>query len=102
MNNMTEFEFDNKGFFVILVDHEKKKIVVEHYNYVKDKNLIKTGKINEVVEGTNAEELCKKIIKKGLLSRLDHASYLGKELQKAEQALKHELEYTQDEELKIR
>jgi len=99
---MTEFEFDNKGFFVILVDHEKKKIVVEHYNYVKDKNLIKTGKINEVVEGTNAEELCKKIIKKGLLSRLDHASYLGKELQKAEQALKHELEYTQDEELKIR
>jgi len=93
---MTDFEFDIKGFFVILVDHEKKKIVVEHYNYVKDKKLIKTGKINEVVEGVNAEELCKKIIKRGLLSRLDHASYLGRELQKAENALKHGFEYTQE------
>jgi tetrahydromethanopterin S-methyltransferase subunit A len=96
MNNMAEFEFDTKGFFVILVDHDKKKIVVEHYNYVKDKNLIKTGKINEVIEGVDAEELCKKIIKKGLLSRLDHASYLGMELQKAEHALKNNLEYTQE------
>lgn len=96
MNKMTDFEFDIKGFFVILVDHEKKKIVVEHYNYVKDKKLIKTGKINEVVEGVNAEELCKKIIKRGLLSRLDHASYLGRELQKAENALKNNLEYTQE------
>jgi tetrahydromethanopterin S-methyltransferase subunit A len=98
---MAEFEFDAKGFFVILIDKIKKKIVVEHYNYVKDKNLIKTGKINEVIEGTNAEEICKRIIKKGLLSRLDHASYLGMELKKAEQALKHGLEYTQDEELKL-
>lgn len=99
---MAEFTFDDKGFFLILVDHEKKKIIVEHYNYVKDKNLIKTGKINRVLEGTNAENLCKEIIKKGLLSRLDHASYLGMELKKAEQALKHGLEYTQDEELKLR
>lgn len=99
---MTEFEFDKNGFFVILINHNEKKIIVEHYNYVKDKNLIKTGKINEVVEGNNAEELCKLLIKKGLLSRLDHASYLGRELQKAEQALKHGLEYTQDEEIKIR
>jgi len=99
---MVEFTFDENGFFLILVDHSKKKIIVEHYNYVKEKNLIKTGKINEVIEGVNAEELSKKIIKKGLLSRLDHASYLGRELQKAEQALKHGIEYTQDEELKVR
>ena len=99
---MKEFTFDDKGFFVILVDQNKKKIIVEHYNYVKDEKLIKTGKINEIIEGTDAEELCDKIINKGLLSRLDHATYLGMELQKAEQALKHGLEYTQDEELKIR
>jgi len=92
---MIEFKFDEKGFFVILVDHNKKKIIVEHYNYVKDKNIIKTGKINQVIEGTNAEELCKEIIKKGLLSKLDHASYLGRELQKAENALNNGLEYTQ-------
>ena len=100
MNNMPEFKFDEKGFFIILVDHDKKKIIVEHYNYVKDKNLIKTGKINQVLEGTKALDLCKEIIKRGLLSRLDNASYLGMELQKAEHALKKDLEYTQDEELK--
>ena len=99
---MTEFTFDKKGFFVILVDQDKKKIIVEHYNYVKDKNLIKTGKINQVIEGTNAEDLCDKIISKGLLSRLDHATYLGMELKKAEHALKNGLEYTQDEEIKLR
>ena len=96
------FEFDKNGFFLILVDHIKKKIIVEHYNYVKEKSLIKTGKINQVIEGTKAEELYKEIIKRGLLSRLDHASYLGVELQKAEQALKYGIEYTQDEELKLR
>jgi len=99
---MTEFNFDEKGFFVILIDRSKKRIIVEHYNYVRDKKLIKTGKINEVIEGTNAEELCDKIISKGLISRLDHATYLGMELKKAEQALKQGLEYTQDEELKLR
>jgi len=81
MNDMN-FEFDEKGFFVILVDKIKKKIIVEHYNYVKDKKVIKTGKINEVIEGTNAEDLCKRIIGRGLLSRLDHASYLGMELKR--------------------
>ena len=99
---MVELKLDEKGFFVILIDHVKKKIVVEHYNYVKDKNLIKTGKINQVIEGINAQEMCKKIISKGLISKLDHASYLGRELQKAEQALKFGIEYTQDEEIKLR
>lgn len=93
---MPEFKFDERGFFVILVDRDKNKIVVEHYNYVKDKKIIKTGKINQVVEGTDAEEMCKKIIEKGLLSRLDHASYLGRELQKAENALKNGVEYVQE------
>jgi tetrahydromethanopterin S-methyltransferase subunit A len=95
MNEM-KFEFDDKGFFVIMIDREKKKIIVEHYNYVKDKSLIKTGKINEVIEGIDAEELCKKIITKGLISRLDHASYLGRELQRAELALKNGIDYTQE------
>jgi len=94
------FEMDQKGFFIIFVDHNKKKIVVEHYNYVREDKLIKTGKINQVLEGTKAEDLRKEIMRKGLLSRLDHAFYLGAELQKAERALKFGLDYTQDEELK--
>ena len=42
-----------------------------------------------------------KTIDKGFLSRLDHAAYLGKELQKAYLALKLGLAYQQDSELKI-
>ena len=34
-------EFDIKGFFVIIVDKLKKKIVVEHYNYYKKALYIK-------------------------------------------------------------
>jgi tetrahydromethanopterin S-methyltransferase subunit A len=97
---MSGFEFDTKGFFIILVDRSKSKIIVEHYDYVQNEKLIRTGKINQVLEGTNAEELRKEILKRGLVSRLDHASYLGVELHKAEQALKDGVEYVQDEELK--
>jgi tetrahydromethanopterin S-methyltransferase subunit A len=94
---------DGSGFFIIIVDNLEKKIIVEHYNYVKDsKNLIKTGKINQVLEGTKANELCADILEKGLVTKPDHAAYLGMELQKAELALKNGVEYTQDEELKLR
>jgi len=91
---------DDKGFFVILLDRKKKKIIVEHYKNVKKKNLIVSGEINEMFEGTNAEDLCHEIIERGLISRLDHAAYLGRELQKSEIALKKNIEYIQDEDLK--
>ncbi|MFH1229602.1 MAG: DUF4346 domain-containing protein [Candidatus Aenigmatarchaeota archaeon] len=95
-------ELDNSGFFIIIVDDEKRKVIVEHYNYVKDKKLVKTGRLNQTFEGTSAEELCMEIINEGIISKLDHASYLGIELEKAELALKNGVEYTQDEELKLR
>jgi tetrahydromethanopterin S-methyltransferase subunit A len=91
-----QLQFDNKGFFVIILDKEKKKIIVEHYlNKEKEKGM--TGKLNKIIEGTNAEELCHTIIREGLVSRTDHAAYLGRELQKAETALKNNLPYEQDE-----
>jgi len=39
--------------------------------------------------------------KRGLISRLDHAAYLGKEIEKAMVALRNNLHYTQDEELQV-
>jgi tetrahydromethanopterin S-methyltransferase subunit A len=95
------FQYDDRGFFIIIVDHDKKKIVVEHYEYVKDNNRIKTGKIKNTFEGTDAFELRDEIMKKSLMSRLDHAFYLGVELGKAELALKEGLEYTQDDEIRV-
>jgi len=96
-----QLKFDDKGFFVILLDRDKQKIIVEHYlNVEKEKGM--TGKLNKIIEGTNAEELCHTIIREGLISRLDHASYLGRELQKAEISLKSKIPYEQDGELEIK
>lgn len=88
-------QFDDKGFFVILLDRDRKKIVVEHYlNVEKERGII--GKLNKIIEGSDAEELCHTILREELISRLDHAAYLGRELQKAEIALKNNLPYEQE------
>ncbi len=91
-----KIELDKEGFFVIVVDHDKKKIVVEHYRNVKKGKMVGTGKLNKIIEGTGAEEMCHTIINEGLISRLEHAAYLGRELQKAEIALRSNLPYEQD------
>lgn len=94
-------EFDEKGFFVITLGDNK--ITVEHYlNVQKEGELkIETGSLNKIIEGRSAKAICDTIVREGLISRLDHAAYLGRELQKAEMALKHDLEYEQCESLEI-
>ncbi|MBO6105062.1 MAG: DUF4346 domain-containing protein, partial [Methanobrevibacter sp.] len=47
-------------------------------------------------EGKTASEIYEEIIEKGLVTRLDHAAYLGKELEKAEIAMLTGKEYVQD------
>ncbi len=51
------------------------------------------------VVGENAKEIIDTVIRLGLISRLDHAGYLGRELKKAELASKLGKSYVQDEEL---
>ncbi|WP_457550781.1 dihydropteroate synthase-like protein [Archaeoglobus sp.] len=51
------------------------------------------------IVGNNAKEILDTIVRLGLVSRLDHAGYLGRELKKAEMALKLGKSYVQDEEL---
>ena len=60
-----------------------------------------TGKKLRVIKGKTANSIYKKIIKMGLLSLPSHAAYLGRELAKAEISLKNNLEYIQDEDIKI-
>lgn len=87
-------EFDERGFFVINV---KDEILVEHYlNVQKEGKLeVETGELNKVIKGTSAKAICDTLISEGMISRLDHAAHLGRELQKAELALKHGLDYEQ-------
>jgi len=50
-----------------------------------------------VIVGSTAKEILDTIIERGLISRLDHAAYLGRELMKAELALKFKRSYSQDD-----
>ncbi len=52
---------------------------------------------NDPIAGSTARDILDTIIERGLISRLDHAAYLGRELMKAEIALKFKRSYSQDD-----
>ncbi|MBU0561298.1 MAG: DUF4346 domain-containing protein [Bacteroidetes bacterium] len=79
---------DKAGYFVILPIPEKNIINVEHYSY--DNTLLR------VIEGQDARGIYWTIIENKWVTFLSHASYLGKELTKAELSLKLGFKYVQD------
>lgn len=79
---------DPAGYFVIHVDRPKDLIWLEHYS--------SEGVLDCIIQGNNAAELYVPAIDKGLLSRLDHAAYLGRELARAERSLNAGEPYIQD------
>lgn len=83
-----EVRLDRSGYFVIIPEPEKERIIVEHYAY--DNRLLR------VIQGKTARSLYHTIVKKKWVSTLTHAAYLGKELARAETALTHSLPYVQD------
>jgi dihydropteroate synthase len=81
--------FDPKGCFKILVDRKNKKLVAMHYiPGKKDPEIL--------IKGKTAKEIARTAIDLHLISKLDHAIYLGSELEKAEIALKIGRGYVQD------
>src|SRR3989338_10253060 len=92
-DDLKEFVMDKKGYFLIRVNKEKQRVEVAHCSEI--------NKIDVMVYGTNPLEIYMTIIKKDLIENMGHAAYLGREIQKACTALKHNLEYVQDDELKI-
>ena len=79
---------DKAGFFVILPQAATGLIICEHYE--------NNGRLAHVIEGRQAAVVAATVIERGLLTRLDHAAYLGRELAKAEIALKTGSHYEQD------
>lgn len=79
---------DPAGFFVIYPERRRGLIVVEHYT--------NTAVLNCVIEATTPAAASATLIERGLVSRLDHAAYLGRELGRAEHALLHGTPYVQD------
>ena len=81
---------DSVGMFKIVVDRAEEAIVALHFDAVQ------MDKPVNVIKGKTAETVYAKIFELGLVTRLDHAAYLGSELSKAEIALKTGKEYIQD------
>ncbi|MDE3074920.1 MAG: DUF4346 domain-containing protein [Chloroflexota bacterium] len=79
---------DPKGYFVIYIDRSRRLLSLEHYH--------NSGVLNAIFEGHSAAELYIPATEEGLVSRLDHAAYLGRELARAERALAEDAPYVQD------
>ncbi len=79
---------DPAGYFVVYVDRARGILSLEHY--------LNDGLLDTVIEGGTAAELYTPAIDRGLISRLDHAAYLGRELARAEESLRSGGPFIQD------
>ena len=106
-------DLDPNGYFIIKVDLKENKIILEHYlNNIDEEGYALDPETNEpikcdskdkkvsnaVFEGISAKQLGILITEErnDLITRFDHALYLGRELQKAEECLYKKLPYIQD------
>ena len=107
-------DLDPNGYFIIYLDPEAGLICAKHFtNVINERGLAvdpETGKPipvrgkvershTTIFSGRTAKELCIKIFEENqpsLVTRLDHAAYLGREFVRAEMALVTGVAYVQD------
>ena len=114
-NNLSNryIDLDPNGYFIIKVDLEEKKIILEHFlNNINDDGYALDPETNEPIKCDSQNKRATNVVFKGvsakqlgiliteerndLITRFDHALYLGRELQKAEECLYKKLPYIQD------
>lgn len=78
---------DPAGFLVVYPDRTR-GLVLEHYR--------NKGVLDLVIEGATASAVGATAVERGIVSRLDHAVYLGRELARAEESIRTGTPYTQD------
>lgn len=86
-----DYKEDPTGFFVIQIDAQTRKILVEHYS--------REFELLRILHGKNALEIYSTIVRNGWINLIQHAAYLGRELGKAELAIKQGWLYEQNKEL---
>ena len=84
----THLILDKAGYFVVYPERRTKSLVVEHYT--------NQGVLDCMMEGNSAGALYTEAIERKLVTRLDHAAYLGRELARAEQSLLQGTPFLQD------
>jgi dihydropteroate synthase-like protein len=87
---------DPEGMFRISTDRTEDMLIVIRYTSLD------MAKPIDIIKGKTAESLYTKIVAMGLISKLDHAAYLGSELAKAEIAMRTGKEYVQDKGLFVK
>ncbi|MBT4445858.1 adenylyltransferase/cytidyltransferase family protein [archaeon] len=92
-DEIADWEMDPKGYFLIRINKEKQILELAHCKEL--------GIIDCIFEGKKPQDIYFEIHKAGIVSRIDHAAYIGKELHKAYLALQKSTNYTQDSELEI-
>ena len=107
-------ELDPGGYFLIFLDQKAGSICAEHYsNDINDQGLATDPETGEPLschgslkrrptahfQAQTAKELCIQIFEQPqvcLVTKLDHAAYLGREFMRAEMALAEGTAYVQD------
>lgn len=79
---------DPSGYCVVYPDRLRRRLLLEHYT--------NAGVLDAVVEGATPAAVYSAVLERGLVSRLDHAAYLGRELARAERSLETGDPYVQD------
>lgn len=87
-----DYEFDPKGSFTIWIDYYKQKIFTAHIE-------LNSTKPDLLFVSSNARPIIEEVLNRDLISKLDHAFYLGRELERAEVCLYLGKAYVQNEQV---
>ena len=99
-DKIKDWVMDPKGYFLISVDKEKKLLRAGYCKFSKLENPPVNDLVAEIT-GKTAIEIVNTLIRENYISSLQHAADMGIELNKAELALKYNLKYIQDKDLKL-
>jgi len=83
--NEDNIKLDPKGYFLIRI--YKNKIQAGWVN--------KNNEMIRIIEGAKSTDILHEIIKRKMISRLDHAYYMGMKLERAEYCLKNKKKFVQ-------
>ena len=100
-HKIKDWIMDPKGYFLIMIDKEKKLLRVGYCKFRKLGNKSVNDMVS-IVSGKTAIEIVNTLIRNKYISSLQHAADMGIELCKAELALRYKLDYIQDKDLEIK
>lgn len=92
-DTIRDWHQDPNGYFTIMPFINEGLIKVRFYTNDNKRKYLFVGK--------TPQDLYWEITQRGLISKMEHAAYLGKELAKAYIALKNKIHYNQDDDLDL-